>query len=242
MKNLIALFTIFGLLFFLGCDDDHGADDTPTMSTCILYADDPVACEQAGCTVMGGYRSVVRDGRCVANMPFACFPYEGGDCENMVLAFCSVSPDDHDSVASANACSMNLGSEWVLCTAGEGWGNEDCYPDPVLCEAQTTLEACHAEYCTWIQDARRAIMNEGTCTGWEETTVSICASYVPSYTIIRLYRETQDGTEMFLSGVVTPPPDVEQNKEGSIPDPWSFCTGFASTDDPICASCPEPTK
>jgi len=237
MKTLM-LFIITQSLFLAACD----GDDTPPMSTCILYGDDPAACEKAGCTVMGGSRAVVRDGRCVAYEAFRCFPRKDDECASLASAYCTVTPDDRDSVASYNSCSMNLGSEWVHCPAGEGWGNEDCYPDPVLCEAQTTLEACHAEYCTWVQGARRAIMNEGTCTGWEETTVSFCASYVPKHTIISVYRETQDGTEMFLFGVATPPPDVEQTKMDSTPDPWSFCTGFASTDAPICASCPEPAK
>jgi len=239
MKTKILIIAIFNLLLFASCDDD--GDDTPTMSTCILYGDDPVACEKAGCTVMRGLRSVFRDGRCVAYKPHACFPLQDDECNSVVSDYCTVSLEDRDSVSTSESCSMNLGSDWALCQGGEGWVNEDCYPDPDLCEAQTTLEDCHSQYCTWIQDARQAIMTEGICSGWEETTVSFCASYVPSYATI-LHRETQDGTQMFLSGVATPPPDVEQHKWGSTPDPWSFCSGLASVDDPICASCPEPTK
>ncbi len=238
MKKTILLLTLFNLVFFFGCNND--TDDTPTMSTCILFGNDPVACEKAGCTIMPGVRSVVRNGRCVAYEPFNCFPRKKGYCNNVVSAYCTVSPDDHDSVASYNSCFMNLGSEWELCQASEGWGREGCYPDPVLCESQTTVDSCHGEYCTWVQDARRAVMNEVNCTGWEETTVSFCASYVPNYATL-LYRETQDGTEMFLPGVVIPPPNVEQFM-GANPDPWSFCFGSAGSDEHICSSCPDPTK
>lgn len=86
MKNLISLFAIFSILFSSACDDD----DTPTMSTCVLYGDDPVACEAAGCTVMGGERTVYSDERCVAYAPFACFPRKDGDCSSVERSYCSL--------------------------------------------------------------------------------------------------------------------------------------------------------
>jgi len=239
MKTTILIFTIFNLLFFSGCDDD--GDDTPTMSTCILYGNDPVACEEAGCTVMGGGRAVYRDGRCVAFVPFACFPRKDDECASVESSYCSFQSDVVDVVYSGNTCSQNLGSGWEKCPSGYGVASMECYPDATVCESITSLESCHGEYCTWVRDARRAVMNEGTCTGWEVTTVSFCASYVPNYATI-LHRETQDGTELLLLGEVLPPPDVEQNKMNSTPDPWSFCSGSTGLDDPICASCPEPTK
>jgi len=239
MKTKILIFTIFNLLFFSGCDDD--GDDTPTMNTCILYGNDPVACVEAGCTVMGGSRSVVRDGRCIANMPFGCFPLQDDECSSVGSAHCTVSPDDHDSVALFKSCSMNWGIEWVQCPAGEGWGNEDCYPDPVLCEAQTTLDACHAEYCTWVQDAVKAIFDEGVCTGWETQAVSFCTAYVGSNKTI-LFREADPVTEMYKLGEVQHVPNAQYFKLTENPDLWSTCSGLPSVDDPICSSCPEPAK
>ncbi len=239
MKTTILLLTLFNLVFFSGCNND--TDDTPTMSTCILYGNDPIACEQAGCTVMGGGRAVYRNGRCVAYEPFNCFPRKKGYCNNVESNYCSFQGDVVDLVYSGNTCSLKLGPEWENCPHGYGSAKMNCYPEATLCESMNTLESCHAEYCTWVKDARRAIMNEGICTGWEDATVSFCVSYLPNYATA-LFRETQDGTEMFLSGVVIPPQNVEQDKVDTTPDPWSFCSPSPGLDDPICSSCPDPTE
>ncbi len=234
MKNLLSLFTIFSILIFSACDDD----DTPTMSTCVLYGDDPVACEKAGCTVMGGQRTVYRDGRCVAYEPFACFPRKDGDCSSVFIDYCSVGAASVDMVTSFNACPLNLGNEWEKCPDGF---NLHCYPDAALCSSLTTRETCHAQYCSWVENATKAVFSEGVCTGWEPQPVSFCTGYILSQSAL-IYRETDEGTEMYRLGEVLLVPNTEHRKVSETPDPWSFCFGDVRFDDPICSSCPEPTK
>lgn len=100
MKNLLSLFTMISILIFSACDDD----DTPTMSTCVLYGDDPVACEKAGCTVMGGERAQYVDGRCVGYGPFFCFPRKDNQCLSAENCYRSFMNDIVDVVYSSNSC------------------------------------------------------------------------------------------------------------------------------------------
>ena len=236
MKTKILIFTIFNLLFFSGCD----GDDTPTMSTCILYGNDPVGCEKAGCTVMGGERAVFDEGRCVAYGPFGCFPAKSDECSSVFRDYCSFSSNPVDVVSSFKSCPQNLGSSWTTCPDGYV-SSMDCYPVASICQSLSTMETCHAQYCSWVQNATRAVFNGGVCTGWEPQTVSFCTGYIRAQSAF-IYRETGDGTEMFRLDEVLQVPNTRYVKFSETPDPWSFCFGDVNFDDPICSSCPEPAK
>jgi len=45
------------------------------------------------CTVMGGGRAVYRDGRCVAFVPFGCFPAKSDECASVDHSYCSIKED-----------------------------------------------------------------------------------------------------------------------------------------------------
>jgi len=107
--KILMFFLITLSLFLTACD----SDDTPTMNTCILYGDDPVACEQAGCTVMGGGRAVYRDGRCVAYVPFGCFPAKSDECASVDHSYCSIKEDLIDVVFSNKSCPVEPHSGWA---------------------------------------------------------------------------------------------------------------------------------
>ncbi len=239
MKTCCIFFTIFNLLLFSGCDDE--GDDTPTMSTCVLYGDEPVACEAAGCTVMGGARSVFLNGRCVAFVPFRCFPVKSNECSGTDQSYCAFSEDSLDIVYTGNTCHLNLDTNWENCPQGYGMMHIDCYPDPGICSSLSTRETCLEQYCSWVQNATRAVFDGGTCAGWEPEPASFCTGYIRDQSKL-IYRESVDGTEIYRLDEVLQVPNSLNFKVSQTPDPWSFCFGDVRFDDPICSSCPEPTK
>lgn len=141
-------------------------------------------------------------------------------------------------VFSGNSCFQNLGTDWTNCPEGFSL---NCYPNAALCSGLTTRETCHAQYCSWVESATRAVFAEGVCTGWEPQSASFCTGYIREQSAM-MYRETEAGLEMYSLGEVLLKPQTHHVKVTENPDPWSFCFGDVRFDHPICASCPEPTK
>lgn len=239
---LFSISTVMTVSCLAGCDDD-----APTMDTCIQYGDDPEACEAAGCTVTTGRRVVFRNGRYVAFLPHSCFPPENRKCSSVRknffgwTSYCDFTGSYPDIVVKMDSCQQDLGGDWEVCPPGYRYCGMDCYPLHRVCAEQATPTNCLAEYCTWVSGAVKAVFENGSCTGWNETPVSFCTAPVPE-SVTLIYRFTENGTEMYRMGETQTVPNAEWFKISEHPDPWLHCYGHVSVDPEICASCPTPDQ
>lgn len=228
-STLNVLFTL-SFVMLLGCKEE-----TPSLDKCMKFADDPDACEAAGCYVrVYVEQTVFVDGKCIAWEPLNCFPFPSGP-NDVEVFFCHESDGKIDRIHSGTSGeNWDLGPGWWNCTLDMPDGTQRCYPLSETCEAVESQEECNENYCTWASTVEEAIFEGNACVGWTPKNPG-CYSYTSVFNNRLMYRDTTEGTQLIRIS------DLSQ-KEGVWNDfydqeKWSYCVW--SNESPICTACPQ---
>lgn len=232
-NNILILIIPF---FLISCYDDNKPEG-PDLDTCYQFADDPDGCAAAGCVAASGYRRLLVDGRCVALVPYNCWPPFDEPGSNMLRSWCKVTDEGYQVVTMGTSNHIDMGT----------WNNlgdypnsgcpyegdiHSCYPEPNVCEQQLNEEDCHANYCMW-NGGYKAVFEDETCIGWGEKFYQCMAPTVSS----EFYNVTADGTEFYRFDEFSKPDTVFEYIAPETDFYDGSCSSYDDNPPAICSAC-----
>ncbi|MDA3863470.1 MAG: hypothetical protein PF689_06325, partial [Deltaproteobacteria bacterium] len=197
-KITYLILTTFLLLIFPSCENDSKPD--PTLDYCTQFNNMEEKCLDNSCfyndteihfSVFKGY---FHNSQCIGYQPGNFCISPAINCQgNVDTNKYSLTSEGTPYIAfEGNDCDRYPEEDWNIQAP-------ECSVQEEICNQKSTRVECLDNFCFWVQ-AKKAVINENICTGWEPETTNMCIGdtflkqFGSEIGTSVVYKPTEDGT------------------------------------------------